>query len=317
MVQGPVMGDDDEPSLPDAAYPDGGACDGGPCSTLPDAAVDRCANAAGASVAAQGAACRPGSALGVGAPLALLTSLPGSPHTELRALSADERTALSTPWPPEGDVVLYVSDRTSATEPFGAPTALDASLGIDPTFVALTADGSGFVAVDADGRRFVMVSRASRGEPFLRASTDAFSLFDGQPLPAGQTYAYPVLSGSGRTFAYSVIGSSSTSLRISVRSTTNDPFPIGTTPTGCALQDVGTFIRVPTGLSADDRTLFFWDTERQVARTAFAASAGTSFDYVVDLGGPRSFVTPSADCARLYVNSYGVGDVDARLDPRL
>jgi hypothetical protein len=178
---------------------------------------------------------------------------------------------------------------------------------------ALSHDGLHLVVVDADGQGFselVRTSRTAPGNTFGAPTAGAYSNFAGV-LPAGESYGDPVLSANDSAFYYSVYGGGLTATVFrAARLLPGDAWPVGAAlaaSSGLAAQ--GSLRRLPTAISSDEQTLFFWDQVLGTERMAFIDESTGAFDNFVDLG-TRAWAAPSSACTTLYYSSAGASSVD-------
>jgi hypothetical protein len=219
----------------------------------------------------------------------------------LLSMTPDERTlALVTGEAPE--LVLHVADRASLDDAFEArevtlPEGYEAGSG-----VALSSDALTLVLVKTDHSGFGSISRAARGEAFsTEVDVTAFSRINAQKAMSGRELGWPVLSGDGSTLYFlSYRGPG-----VVVQSTRQKDgrFDLGFEHSLTLSGDEGANKQV-TAVSADQRTIFYFDqgTSRASARSRSRPDA--PFYDPVDLGD-REGVTPSSDCTRLYSSTGG------------
>jgi hypothetical protein len=210
--------------------------------------------------------------------------------------------------------MIEYADRATAGDAFGAPQVLPAGLFVTDR-VSLSQDGLRLAFVDPDRQGFSELTRASRAAPgntFGGPAVGEFSNLDGPgALGAGQFYGDPVLSADDTAFYYSVYGGGQTAtLFRTARLVPGDTWPVGVAlPASSGLAAQGSLRRRPTGISADDQTLFFWDEVLGTERAAWMDESTGAFDAFVDLG-TRTMAAPDATCARLYYSAAGTGSVD-------
>ena len=199
--------------------------------------------------------------------------------------------------------------------PRGAPQTLDATPFANER-AALSPDGLRLVVVNADGQGFSELTRPAGGT-FGAPSAGAFSNLNAQgALGAGESYGDPILSSDDRTFYYSRYGGGRTQTIFQTgRLFSGDAWSVATTPASSATQlmgqaggDAGVLRRRPTGISADEQTLFYWD---EVTSTEHAAWVGSSGDFeTFAVLGSRSGAEPNLGCTALYHSAGGASSVD-------
>jgi hypothetical protein len=243
----------------------------------------------------------------------------------LDAVTSDELSIAWTSGAGSTQAVLY-ADRASSADAFAAPQSLPAGQ-FTADRVALSPDGLRLTVVNADGRGFSELTRTSRALPaaaFGSAGTGAYSNLDAAgALSAGQLYGDPVLSADDTVFYYSVYaaggadagqggadaGQTATIYR-SERLLSTDTWPVGFAVANSPdLAAQGTLRRRPTAVSADRRTLFFWDEISGTERALWADESTGAFDMLVDLGD-RSMAAPNAACTHLYYSAPGASSID-------
>lgn len=240
------------------------------------------------------------------------SALPISTQADDRfgSLSSDE---LSVAWATStnGAVTIQYADRASIASAFDAPRQLSGSFALDRA--ALSPDGLELVLVSDARRGFVGYTRASRAAAFDLAAINPFSAFDNYAeasMPAGNSFADPLLAPDDKTFLYSEYGSGVVdTVRQTRRIFVGDPWQVGSPWVSVELRASGTERRRPTGLSADGRTLFFWDDQGTQERAGFLRYQTDEFASVVDLGQLPN-AQPNAACTRLYHNGAGLLSVD-------
>ncbi|MGH7328148.1 MAG: hypothetical protein ACREJX_07330, partial [Polyangiaceae bacterium] len=201
----------------------------------------------------------------------------------LDAVTSDE---LSIAWTRSaGSKTIYYADRAAATDAFGTPQNLGAgNFTVDR--VALSPDGLTMVVVDADQLGFSELTRAARGDAFGAAATGAFSNIDSD-TPSGSMVGDPVVDSSNTTFYYSLYGNGATKTVFrAVRLTPGDPWGFGfALSAGSELEAPSDAYRVrPSGVSSDDRTLYYFDQFAGIERAVWVNTTTGSYDTFVDLG---------------------------------
>jgi hypothetical protein len=236
----------------------------------------------------------------------------GTPEKLSSSTDADERFGGITPdelviaWTVTVDetVTLFVATRDAADAAFGTPVSTTIEAALDER-VALAPDGLSVAFVNADRRGFSVVSRPTLDDAFGLATPGEFALLDatGGGLPAGHSYADPVLSGDGVSFFYSQYGADvEDTLRVSSRLSVNDPWPAGgvVSATGLSAGEGDRF--APTGASLDGRTLFLWDGAARSTLMAFVDDASFELSPVSDIGALQD-AAPNHACTRLYFSA--------------
>jgi hypothetical protein len=322
-------GTDAAGSTPDAAAaPDSaadGSADDGASDSAPDVAPEATDDAtidAAPDAPPAPPLCNPTATWGTGTLLAIST-----PDLDrFGSISADELSiAWMTPGTADGGTlsdaggadggtvsgVVHYADRVSTAVPFGPPQVLPAIAGyFSLGAVALSPDGLHLIIVRADLQGFGEVTRPARGTPF--GTTVDQTPFSQLNLLAGNgAVDDPAMAGSGTALAISNYGfDMSFSLTLTHRPMVGSAWmgwdrrsetELRVDPTGK--------LRRPTGVAADERTLFFWDEVRGIERAAWRDSIPGMFTTFLDLG-PRQFAQPNAACTRIYYSAPGASSVD-------
>ena len=223
------------------------------------------------------------------------------------AITSDE---LTIAWMTAAGSVLY-ADRAKATDAFGAPQTLTAGIALDR--VALSPDGLTMIVVPTNRNTLAQTTRGSRGSAFSStldlkpfASLDPLSQEgDAGTTPSHGLFADPMLSEDGQFLYYSQTGVFTLTMCESYRKT-GDTSPWGQ---GRNLQesqftapDTSGVRMIPTGMSSDDLTLFFWDGVAKTEKVAFRDNALTNNTYkqFLTLGPTFRNAAPVGSCGRIY-----------------
>jgi len=253
--------------------------------------------------------CDPTVTWGAGAVLGLSTA----GDDQLVSVTPDEQTIA---W-----VVTQGASRTiywadSSGGSFGTPQTIDATPFANER-AALSPDGLRLEVVNAGGQGFSELTRSAVGGSFGAPAVGAFSNLNAQgALAAGESYGDPIVSSDDRTFYYSRYGGGRTATVFQTgRIFSTDPWSTATTAASSAAAlmaqgaaDGGLQRRRPTGISADELTLFYWDEVTSIERAAWIGMSG-DFQTFVDLGS-RSGAEPNAACTTLYYSAQGTSSID-------
>jgi hypothetical protein len=216
-----------------------------------------------------------------------------------------------------GTKTVYYADRGTVAAAF-AVRSLAAGVYTGDR-VAISPDGLRLVGVNPDGQGFSELTRASRADDFSAdagaSSTTAYANLNGA-LGPGLAYGDPVIAADDGVFLFSVYGvagsadaGTAATIYRSARLLGSDPwagaFPF-TSSTGLDAQ--GALRQRPTGLSADQETLFVWSEITSSERAAWLDNSDT-FSSFVDLGA-RSMAAPNVGCTSLYYSAQGSSSVD-------
>jgi hypothetical protein len=225
----------------------------------------------------------------------------------LGSLTPDE---LSLAWTTSdgGALQIEYADRPSLADPFGPARILSGAFAQDRA--ALSPDGLKLVLVNADRRGFTQYTRSLRTEDFGNPGSGPLASYAPDLLPSGHSLADPVLAPDNKTFIYSEYGSGVVdTVHQSKRLFDGDPWSPGNVLGAVELQASGTDRRRPTGISADGRTLFFWDDTSAHERAGFFSLERAQFSRFVDLGQLRG-AEPNAACTRLYFSGPGQSSLE-------
>jgi hypothetical protein len=205
-----------------------------------------------------------------------------------------------------GTPTLYYADRAAPDAPFGPKGTLSYGPGYYAAErPAVSFDGQRIVVVRADRKGFTEYSRTAVFATFTSAPSEAsFDAINGQGIMlAGDEYfGDPLLSADDKTFYYSKYDGRSANTVFAVSRDVPDVWLVGSPVEGAPLRGGCRHRRSPTGISADELTLFYWDDLSGTERATFRATVGAPFSGVVDLG-PRGHAQPNASCDRLYYSA--------------
>jgi hypothetical protein len=202
---------------------------------------------------------------------------------------------------------LYVAHRASADTDFGGGSALTLPLGWSAAHGAgLSADGKRLLVVsDPDRKKLGEWTRPNRQTPFAGAiDTSAFAAINQDSDFSGRVYASPTISAAGDQLFYnsSFLDADST-IVVSSRTGTGSWSPPRTLSAGIFDGAPGKR-RLPTGVSLDGLTLFYFneETAKQEARWRATNSVDSPLYDMLSLGARRG-AAPNFACNRLYSES--------------
>jgi hypothetical protein len=202
---------------------------------------------------------------------------------------------------------LYVAHRAGATAPFtvSAPIALpdgwSAAQG-----AALSADGRRLVLLSTDQTLLSEMTRASRDAAFSgTVDQTAFSAVNETSMYSGNIYAAPVLSADDQQLFLNSASIGGASTIVASTREASQPWSLPTRVIA-ALDGAAGARRLPTGISADARTLFYFNegTMKEEARWRDEPLLTSPLYDVVDLG-TRGGAQPNTACDKLYSNAAG------------
>lgn len=215
----------------------------------------------------------------------------------LLAMTADELSVAFTTGS-GASLTLHVADRASnkaafAEAPLTLPAGFEAASG-----VSLSSDGRKLILVMSDHSGFGELSRAARGDAFLgEPDLTAFVKINGLKPMSGHSVGWPVLSGDGQDLYFvSYFGGALVNQSKRGR---NGVFDIGTEIDEFTLGGKEGEYKLLSGLSSDQRAIFFFDQATQHAMALFRSRDGAPFYDPLDLGARRG-ATPNQDCSRVY-----------------
>lgn len=223
----------------------------------------------------------------------------------LQAVTPDE---LSLAWL-AGERLVY-ADRGSADDDFGEPLELE-----DVEFLqaALSVDGLRLIGLNPTMQSFAEVTRDSRDEPFSSEPDDRDFTELNEVLsliPVARYLGDPVIVGEGDRLLFSYFEPMPVDGTETVRETLGPPWPFGVPVGGSMLLVSEGKRRIPSGMGADLRTLFYWDEVDEEQKAAQRAEAGGVFDRFESFGDRRR-AAPNEACDRLYYSAPGPdGDLD-------
>jgi hypothetical protein len=202
---------------------------------------------------------------------------------------------------------LYVAHRADKTGTFTVgsavviPDSWSAAGG-----AALSADGKRLVLVSTDQTLLGELTRATRDAAFSTAiDQTAFSTINQTSIYSGNTYGSPALSPDDQElFLNSVAPSGGSTVVVSTRTAT-EPWS-APTRVSAALDGAEGARLLPTGVSADARTLFYFNeaTMKEEARWRDEPKLTSPLYDMVDLGTRRG-AQPNTACDKLYSESTG------------
>ncbi len=204
------------------------------------------------------------------------------------------------------DGSLYVAHRAKVSSTFdiGQPVVI-------PTGWTVRAGAS----LSADGKRLLLsgdgesklgeLTRSNRGGAFsAEVDTTAFAQVNQDALYTGKIYAFPAVSpGDDQLFYNSAFPSGGSSVVISTR-TGEAAWSTPQTVAGGTLDGKSGSRRLPSSVSADARTLFYFNEEsmNEEARWRDSALPNSPLYDMLSLGERRGAV-PNSACDRLYSES--------------
>jgi hypothetical protein len=252
-----------------------------------------CTNAQEDPPAAPGV-CVPGASWGSAVPVAVMANA----ADPLIAITPDELTLLLMHITSVGQAMI--ADRADVGDDFGEPVPVNVE-GV----VGMSPDGLRVIARALDGTLQEAV-RPDIGEAFGMPTEGDFTLINAAAASDGSTLTSPVITADDRTLYYLAIPPDGAKypLHVSTRAG-SEAWPVGTPVEGCELESFDGFGPVPTGVSSDGLTLFFWDSFYGTARAGFRNEPGGAFVWVDELGALVA-AQPNAACSRLYYSADGI-----------
>jgi hypothetical protein len=209
---------------------------------------------------------------------------------------------------------LYVAHRAEATAAFSVSAAIAIPDGWSAAQgAAFSADGKRLVLLSSDQTQLSEMTRAARSAAFSgELDQAAFSTVNETSMYSGNIYAAPVLSADDQQLYLNSTSIGGASTIVASTRSAGAPWSAPTRVIS-ALDGAAGARRLPTGVSADARTLFYFNegTMREEARWRGEPRLTSPLYDMVDLGTRRS-AQPNAACDKLY--SDAAGDVIVEQD---
>jgi len=216
-----------------------------------------------------------------------------APGASLIGITPDELT-IAWAEPERSLAHYYVADRGAPADDFGAKVLVSAL-----NILCLSPDGLRLALLSEDRGRLLVLGRPDRSSEFGAESEGEFSELNADAEAQGFTFSSCAFAPDDRSLYYTAGAIDERyPLRVSTRTDTG-PWPIGTAIETCEFEAHGGYGRYPSGVSADGKTLFFYDSWRGEARAAFRGDDTGAFTWFRDLG---ALFVPQANqaCDRLY-----------------
>ena len=216
------------------------------------------------------------------------------------AITPDELTLLWTTTV-SGSVTVFVADRASTSDAWGAPQSI-LNVPAADNAVAVTPDGLVIAYVDdTDRRTFATASRLDRTSAFVFPDPNSgldFAVQNTSPdLGTGDTYAYPSYGPHLTSFYYAIrTAAGDTTWYVAGRFEPQGAFSSGS---ALSFANKPAATLVLSGISIDENTLFFVDTATTQSSWSFYDEITLKFGAFVSLGN-LGYVQPSQSCSRLY-----------------
>lgn len=221
----------------------------------------------------------------------------GADNATLLAMTPDELSIAFTTGSAD-TLSLHVADRASAQAAFaevGVTLPDDYEAASGATF---TADGLALVLVSKDHGSLGSLTRSKRGDAFESdVDTTAFAKLNLLKPMSGESIGWPLLSKDGKTLYY--VSYSTSALVTQCIRDKDGVFDFGTPIDEFTLGGAKNKFKLLSGISADERAIFFFDQDTKHAAALFRSRDGAPFYDPVDLGD-RHGVVPNGDCTRVY-----------------
>jgi len=219
----------------------------------------------------------------------------------LLAMTHDELTVVFT-----RNGAPFIADRAKVEEPFAVvplklPNGFTLKRGL-----AIAPDGLGLVVPTEGGDTFADFERSTRGAPFGAPNTQRFANIASNAMLYGAALAWPVLSRSGQELFFAQLKPGNSQV---YRTDGSEVFalPISEDP-GTLGGRQGEF-KLPHSVSADARSLFFYDEGQKHAVGLWSSEPGAPHYERVDYADLENVFT-SDGCERLYGTREGGGSGD-------
>lgn len=213
------------------------------------------------------------------------------------AISADARAVA---WTTAAGAV-YVADRASPADPFGAPALLDpGTYSLTSGRVALAPTGLELIATLADGSSFIGFYRASAGAAWSPSAGKEFETVATMRGESGGAFSEPVVSADGSSLFYLLaLPNQPPVLYESPWDTSLRQWGLGAALSSPELaMTTAAQVRRATGASSDRLTLFYFDEIAGTERAAWREAPGSPFTMFAALAAlPEA--APVGDCSVL------------------
>jgi len=269
----------------------GGAADGG-AGGAADAGAGVIFQMAGAPPLEPPGVCAPDLKLGADQAQAA-----GAAAPHLLAMTPDELSLAFTTGEADS-LALNIADRASTSAAFSA-AALSMPKGYEAgSGVSLSSDGLTLILVLADHSGFGELSRSSRKRAFKGTpDTTAYAKINALKPMSGHSVGWPVLSSDGQDLYFlSYFGQG---LAVQSKRGKDGVFDFGSEIDEFTLGGNEGEYKLLSGISSDQRAIFFFDQATQHAMALFRSRPGAPFYDPLDLG-ERQGATPNQDCSRVY-----------------
>lgn len=223
----------------------------------------------------------------------------GLSDARLLAVTPDELSVVLA----SDDGKLFVADRSAVDQAFSetevtVPEGFAASSG-----VSLSSDGERLVLVKQDHTGFGELVRGERGQAFAAEVDESrFAFLNMLSMTNGRRVSWPVLSHDGDTFYY--VTSPAHSLVMQSEADDDGVFQLSVDIDMYTLGGPEGEYKLLSGISSDQRAIFFHDEATGHAMALFRQYDGAPFYDLLDLG-EREGVAPNESCSRLYSSSGG------------
>lgn len=198
---------------------------------------------------------------------------------------------------------LYVADRSAVAEAFAEqqvtlPADYEASSG-----ASLSSDGTRLILVKQAHNGFGELTRAARGQAFgAEADETRFANVNTLSMTTTRSVGWPVVSSDGNNLYY--VTYPGKALVVQSGAGAGGVFEYGTEIDEFTLGGVEGEYKLLSGISADERAIFFHDEATGHAMALFRQYANAPFYDPLDLG-EREGVAPNENCSRLYSSLDG------------
>ena len=248
--------------------------------------------------------CPVGATWAPGVPLAISTG-----DDDFGSVTPDELTIVWTSGADGGSPTVYASDRSSTSAPFPTPTVVPvAAQAYLPGPLSVSKDGLRIV-LQAPDTTFFVLSRGARGSAFDAAMTTAEFATINLEIASAESVVLlgaPVYGQADETFYYSrgpAGGGPGGATLLEATRTGATPWSDGVALNGSAIEDAGAGRTLrPTGISADDLTLFTWDEGAGTEMMAWRPTPSGGFASAASIG-PLSGAQPNAACTAIYYSA--------------
>ena len=239
-----------------------------------------------------------------------LTGVDSTGDERLLSITADQ---LDVAFVRGGSLMRAHRNKASADFGVASEVPLPADYGLDGG-AALSADGKTLLLVATSGQGFAVLTRASRSADFsTSADPSAFFGLNARAVQTMEHYASPVLSPDGKSLVYTGFTPEPEQgfpdgvegvARVYESLWADDAWQMPTSISDGFFDGTTSARPLPSALSSDSRTLFYFDEKSATQVARFRDRPDAPLNVQVDLGA-RQGAVPNAACDVLYYTGDG------------